>query len=347
MKPINKFPIVLALCLAIVAVFAAAPANAQCGTCATPVVAYSPVVAPTTTVMYQPADTGWYPGKLLDTWRMRRWGYTAPTAVTTSYAPTYSVGYAPTYTAAYAPAYTAAYGPSYTAAYAPYSVSYAPAVTTTNYSMPYVTSYAPLGQRRVLMRPVVVESPVMAAAPVISSGCSTCSACEVAAPCSSCAATTVVEQATYAAAPAPCSSCAQGSTITYADQPAATSTGQTGQPAMTPEEAARARANYPDETAPKNSQYPQDPGPAPPEETEEKAGDSSSYFEAPALFIPGDRTARQETVKPANRAPSVDVWNAVYRGPVNNDSVSTTSFKSTARTQAEIDAEGWSSVPAN
>jgi hypothetical protein len=158
-----------------------------------------------------------------------------------------------------------------------------------------------------------------------------------------------VEQASFAApASAPCSSCAQGSSITYADQPAAsysggTYAGETSQPALTPQEAAPLQSRYPDVTPPANSPLKQqDPGPA----AEEKATESSSYFEAPALFIPGDKTA-ENTVKPVNRAPSVDVWNAVYRGPAKNDNVSTTTYKAEARTQAEIDAEGWSSVPAN
>jgi len=39
----------------------------------------------------------------------------------------------------------------------------------------------------------------------------------------------------------------------------------------------------------------------------------------------------------------VNVWNAVYREPVNANQAST----STGTSQAEIDAAGWSSVPAN
>jgi hypothetical protein len=152
-----------------------------------------------------------------------------------------------------------------------------------------------------------------------------------------------VEQATYAAAPAPCTNCAQGSSITYSDQAAApAASGETSQPSLTPQEAAPLQSRYPDVTPPTNSTQQQDPGPA----AESKPSDASSYFEAPALFIPGDKTAQRETVKPANRAPSVDVWNAVYRGPVSNDNVSMTSYKADTRTQAEIDAEGWSSVPA-
>lgn len=309
-------------------------ATAQCTTCATPVVAYSPVVAPAATVTYQPV-TGWYPGKLIDTWRMRRWGYTAPTTVTAAYAPTYSVGYAPTYTAAYAPTVT-------TAAYAPYTVGYAPAVTP-SYSMPYVTSYAPLGQRQVLMRPVVVESPVVAATSVLAPACSACSveapcnACSACDSCSSCAPTTsVVEQATYTQA-APCTNCAQGTNITYANQAPASST-QTPRPEIAPQEAPPQSSNYPITPPGNEATNPQtpDPGPA----AEEKPA-NSTYFEPPALFNPGDRTA-QET-KPINRAPSVNVWNAVYTDGAS-DNVSTTSYKPTTRSQAEIDAQGWGSV---
>jgi hypothetical protein len=145
-----------------------------------------------------------------------------------------------------------------------------------------------------------------------------------------------VEQATYAAA-APCTSCAQGSSITYADS--GTSNGsQTPQPQLTPQEAAPLQSNYPETTSPQNTQKP-DPGSA----AEQKPSDSSTYLEPPALFIPGDRTAQQETAKPVNRAPSVNVWNAVYREPVNADKANV----STGGTQAEIDAAGWSSVPAN
>jgi hypothetical protein len=334
MKRITKFPVIFTLCVALVAAVAADSASAQCNTCATPVVAYSPVVAPATTVTtFQPVDTGWYPGKLLDTWRMRRWGYTAPTAVTTTAA------FAPTYSAAYAPMPVTTMMPVTSTAVVQ-TANFAP--VTTSFATPIVTSFAPLGQRQVLMRPVVVASPVVTAAPVVAaSACSACSACEVAAPCSSCAATTVVEQATYAAAPAPCAGCAQGSSITYADQPAAVAAGETSRPALTPQEAAPLESRYPDVTPPAGNAQQPDPGPA----AENKATESSSYFEAPALFIPGDKTAQQETVKPANRAPSVDVWNAVYRGPAEGE-LSRTSYKAETRTQAEIDAEGWSSVPA-
>lgn len=340
MKRLSMISFVVALCSMAIAVGSATHANAQCNTCATPVVAYSPVVAAAPVVAYEPYR-GWYPGKLLDTWRMRRWGYSAPTATyTAAYAP-YTAGYAP-YSAGYAP-YTAGYAP-YSTSYAPaYAANYAPAYTTTNYSTPYVTAYAPLGQRQVLMRPVVVQSPVMATS-YVDAGCSACVAEAPCSACSSCATTTIVEQATYAAPAAPpCTGCAQGSSITYADPGTSTGSSQTPQPQITPQEAAPLRSNYPATTPPPNPQTP-DPGPA----AEQKPSESSTYFEPPALFLPGDRTARQETAKPVNRAPSVNVWNAVYREPVNADNASiSNASQGVGRSQAEIDAAGWSSVPAN
>ncbi|WP_148073211.1 hypothetical protein [Bythopirellula goksoeyrii] len=108
-------------------------------------------------------------------------------------------------------------------------------------------------------------------------------------------------------------------------------------PALTPQEAAPLRSDYPpasdpasDDVVPQN-----DPGPS----------ESSTYFEAPKLFNPQDRTAQNNSnrAKPINRSPSVDVWTAVYSKPVTTDNISTTTTK---RSQAEIDAAGWHSVPA-
>jgi hypothetical protein len=279
------------------------PSLAQCGTCATPIVAYQPVVQPTVT--YTP-DTGWYPGKLFDTWRLRRYGYnTAPATYTATYAP---------YTAAYAP-YTAGYTP-YSASYQPYSVGYAPAVATTSYYTPYVTAYAPLGQRQVLMRPVVVNS-------VASSGCSTCAVeapCSSCDPCSSCA--SGVAQASYVEQP--CSSCAAGSSTFSAPS----STSQMTAPTLTPQEAAPLRSNYPPDQQQSPDVTPPDPGPV--------SSSSSTYLEPPKLFSPRDRTAMNERV---NRAASVDVWNAVYSRSITAENVSTA-------TSTTASADGWQSVPA-
>ena len=232
--------------LCCLALFAASEgvAQAQCDTCATPVVAYQPV-AVQPTVTYTPY-TGWYPGKWLDNMRMRRYGYSAPTTYTAAYAP-YTASYAPTYSSTYAP---------YAASYAPYSASYAPSYSTSYYAptsmySPYVTAYAPLGQRQVLMRPVVVASPV------ISGGCNTCAAlespcstCEAAPACSACSGSAAyagsVEPATYVE-PA-CSSCAAGSgSVTY---PAPSGSSQMAAPSLLPQEAAPQQSNYPPITPP-------------------------------------------------------------------------------------------------
>lgn len=340
------------------------PALAQCSTCATPTVAYSPVTyaaapltyaapAPVaTTVAYQPY-TGWYPGRLFDRMRMRRWGVTdvAAPVYTTAYAPTYTAAYAPTYTAAYAPTYTAAYAPTYTVAYAPtaYTAAYAPA--------PYVTAYAPL-QRPVVQTSYyapttvyspavlspVVETPIMTAAPVSACGTPDCSACA--------GTTTVVEQASYAqpAAP-PCSSCAGAATVIDYGSVAPAAAGipsvgpDTGVPQLptTPEPPARTYGTDRPvgENGADDSKTPVAPGPAA-DEIEPQA-DPNASFDAPRLLDPNGVQAGDRT---ANR-PTVDVHNAVYRQPARTAAVNTTTARPIAKTQAEIDMEGWVSVPRN
>src|SRR5690242_16126900 len=87
----------------------ALPVSAQCSTCATPTVAYSPVVAaPAVVAPTVVAYDGWYPGRLLDRMRLRRWTSAAPAT--------------PVYTAAYTP-YTASYAP-YVANYGAYAAPY-------------------------------------------------------------------------------------------------------------------------------------------------------------------------------------------------------------------------------
>lgn len=280
-----------------------ATCHAQCSSCATPVVAYSPVTYQSA-VTYTPYK-GWYPGKLLDQWRMRRYGYTAPTAVTATYAPN---------TASYAP---------YTASYAPYTTNYTP-YTTTN----YVTAYAPLGQRQVLMRPVVVSSPV------VSEGCSTCS---YSAPCDSCTSCSAcsscsggVTAATYSQ-PA-CSSCASGGSSSYATP--TYSGGAMAAPSLTPNEATPQSTLYPP------AEESEAPAPGPAEET------STLYdLEAPALYIPADRTAQRpaRANHPINRGASVDVQTAVYRKSVDDSSSSVRTSPATTNDAAD----GWSSLPAD
>jgi hypothetical protein len=128
--------------------------------------------------------------------------------------------------------------------------------------------------------------------------------------------------------------------VIYSNTPT-TSGSQTPQPELAPGEGVgSSSSNYPNVEPPKNSQY-SDPGPSDPGSKATDKASESTYLEPPALFIPGDRTAQHETAKPVNRAPSVNVWNAVYREPINVENTST------GKSQAEIDAAGWSSVPAN
>ncbi len=325
-----------ATCLAVMLASAADVSHAQCETCATPTVAYAPVVAAPTTVVVAPR-----PG-LFDRWRLRRWGYATPVvaapAYTAAYAPAYTAAYAPSYTAAYAPTYATAYAPAYTAAYAPaYTAAYAPAAS------PYLTSYAPLQapvmQTSYLPAPATtsccattamyqpaVLTPVVSqpacttcAMPTTCTACSApapCSACAAAgAPCSACAAAGYVDQAAYAA-PAPgCSTCASASgTPQYSTGSVGTGGGPpTPAPAIDP-------------PAPTSSSYPFDPGPYP----------EDASLTAPQLIGPvNDQTAR---------APTVDIHTAVYRRPVGASSVSTTAARPVSSTPA-VDNTPWTAIP--
>jgi len=322
-------------------------ASAQCATCPAPTVAYSPVVAQPT-VAYRPY-TGWYPGKWLDQWRMRRAGVAAPVpAYTAAYAPTYTAAYAPTYTAAYAPSYA----PSYTAAYRPYVTSFAPlsAPVAAPCNTCTQTAYYPMMQT--LARPVLLR-------PVVAPACNTCDSC-----CS-----TDVSQAAYTApayaGPAytepACSGCAGGSVspaappISYGSPNSYSSPDvgpPTPQPRLQPEPAPQGsgyKSNRPAAEGdhghgletPANGggvdpldEY--DPGP-----TDEV--DPSTYFNAPHLLDPSDQTA----FRTSSRKPTVNVWQAVYRKQATKREVSQTSARGTrppVRTQAEIDADGWAPV---
>jgi len=249
-------------------------------------VAYQPVqqVVYQPTVAYQPRR-GWYPGKLLDKWRLRRYG------VSTAAAPAYTAGYSP-YTAGYAP-YTAAYSP-YTAGYSPYVTSYAPLSRTSYY--PVATTAA----RPVLLRPTVAMSPV------IASCCSPCSSCG-----------TGVNQAAYGQPASPCPSCAgAASTPIYSNSP---SVGQTTpQPQLQPNEPTPAGSSTYESNRPTT-------------EAPATQNDKSTYFEAPKLFNPRDRTASRT---------SVDVIPAVYTQP-------TTTREAGYPPTTDSAADGWYSVPSD
>lgn len=335
----------------------AATARAQCSTCATPTVAYSPVTyaapaAVATTVAYQPT-TGWYPGRFFDRLRMRRWGATEVAAApvyTAAYAP-YTAAYAPSYTAAYAPSYTSLYAPTYTAAYAPtYTAAYAPAAAA-----PYVTAYAPLSRPVVqtsYYAPTTVYSPA-ALSPVIETPLAVEAAPACAPACAACPGTTavipqtsVVEQAGYVQpAAAPCSGCASSSAVidygTPAPAAAAPSSGPfTGVPEL-PSTGAPTQSNYPakSDNGEKAAENPSTtPGPAEEDEIEPQA-DPNASFDAPMLLKPNpDRTANR---------PTVDIHQAVYRQPVRTSAVSATAEWTSTTPSLEAGAEGWVSVPRN
>jgi hypothetical protein len=137
-----------------------------------------------------------------------------------------------------------------------------------------------------------------------------------------------------------CAGCASSAgTPYYETAPAAAAPGGSSlpQPEIGPNEAAPSEAQYPGTPVDGGGATPDVAPPATPDPA--PTGEAST-FNAPQLLGPGnDRTANR---------PSVDVWNAVYQRPVAKATVSHTAKRAVApqRTQAEIDAEGWYSVPA-
>ena len=263
-------------------------ASAQCSTCATPTVAYSPVV--TQPVVAQPVYTGWYPGRFFDRLRTRRYfgAATAPATYTAAYAPTYTAAYAPAVTAT---PYTAAY--AYSAAYRPYLTSYAP-LTRTSYYVPTATSCD--CARQVVLSPVAGACDPCGCNPC-NCGVSTCSTC------SSCS--SGVGQAVYSEPTTGCSNCAAGTgTPSFSTGPNVGPA--TPRPELAPNEPAPGASQF-DANRPVTEDVKIDPQPV----TEE---DSSTYFEAPRLFNPRDLTA--------NRQPTVPVRQAVYKQPVQTQQVS-------------------------
>jgi hypothetical protein len=238
---------------------AASTASAQCATCPTPVVAYSPVVYNN----YQ-VDEGWYPGKLIGRLGQRLFGtapapayanYTAayPMTYGAAYAPTYAAAYAPTYAAAYAPTYTTAYAPAYAAAAPTYATNYAPAACTSCGVNPCScqTSYRP-----VVMQPVVEQTTYY------SQGCATCG---------------TATGTAYSAAPAPgCANCAAN----YAEQAihqAPVAAGVAPSTAVSPPQTFR------------EPELRNEPTPA----SGTSASEATKNWEPPQLFAPGDKQVKR------------------------------------------------------
>ena len=273
--------LVSAICLALAS---AAQAQAQC--CATPTVAYAPVVAAPATVVAAPR-LGFF-----DRLRLRRWGLTTPVVA----APAYSAAYAPAYTAAYAPSYSTYYAPAYTAAYAPaptaYLTSYAPlqrpVVATAYYPAATVDpcSTCATPSYGVSYAPTAVLSPAC-------SPCTTCAAYPAEAPCSSCATTSTSSYVQAATIP-DCNCAEGGGQVIYSTPGGAAGSSSSDPTTPTPE--------IP-EAAPVESGY-----------TPEAGGGAGAGLQAPDLLRPmNDQTAR---------GPSVDVRTAVYRRPVGAARVS-------------------------
>ncbi|TWT90009.1 hypothetical protein Mal64_03910 [Pseudobythopirellula maris] len=246
-----------ALLLAVMAGPLAAASRAQCATCPTPTVAYSPVV-------YQQTEyTGWYPGKYLGDFTRNLFSPYRST-YTTSYAPTaYTAGYAPTsYTAGYAPS---TYSVGYRGAPTAYRAAYQP-----TYPVSYYAGYAPVVQS--VYRPVTLQ-PVCQSVSYAPSACSGCST-----GCSSCGVTTASYEPSYATGSS-CSSCA----------PSASSSSSvydynSNQPSLAPE------AEVPVNRQLDKPVYDEDDSVL--NNADETSG---AYFEAPKLFLPSDRTTKRPT----------------------------------------------------
>jgi hypothetical protein len=360
----------------VLATCGAAPAQAQCSTCGTqtvfsPViaqpqatVAYSPVVA-APVVVAQPVRTGWYPGRMLDNWRMNRWANNA-----TWGASTVAVAAPLTQTVGFAPApvvQTVGYAPMATVQ----TVNFAP-------SAPYVTGYAPMQRTYVSYAPsaTTVYSPAVIEPVMSASACSTCSTCVDASPCSACAGgTAVVEQAAYSTpvttvAPATgCSSCAEGvsTSVPQYSYPAGTASPATAP--LSNADPATPQPSLADEPAPAagsqqyRAQLPETNGtgttggtntgttgsgtedeksvvePRPMGDEEPTAGDTSTFQAPPLLGPQNDRTANR---------PTVDIHDAVYRQPVRKSNVGTTTVAKpvtpVSAAASKTDAHGWYSV---
>ncbi len=321
--------------------------QAQCTTCATPTVAYSPVVAqhavvaqPVATVEYQPSNR-WYPGRFFDRMRLRRAGFDdAPTTLAPVVTPQPTLAaYAPlgTRTTVARPVYASYYAPAATTVARPvYTSYYAPAVTTV--------------QRQVVLSPIVTSACVTCGVSPCSCnpcGCDPCG-CGASSVCSGCSSCGV---ATTSFADTGCASCSGGTSGPVYSTPAPSSGPspaspnigpQTPQPQLqTQPQVPQGESAFqsfkpegePDATTNENGasetpDQPVFPGPGPSEE------EASTYLDPPQLFNPKDVTA--------SRSMSTSVWTAVYRKPVTG-TVSTQ--QPVSRSQAEIDAEGWSSVP--
>ncbi len=294
--------------------------RAQCATCPTPVVAFSPVVAAPTTVV-APATVVVAPRMgLFDRWRMRRWGVAMPVVAAPVMAtPVYG---AQTVTAGFAPMVTAT--PAHVTAFAPLQRQ---VVQTTLMPVTTASACAPCSAAPIVTTsffPTTVLQPVTVTPIVSAPTCTTCAspvvscdACACATPCSSCPTSSAIEQAAFAAPSSDCPSCSGGSAEPYYGTPASAGDPQTPTPEL-----------------PTDFGTPVESGYVP--ETTDGATDGSGAFSAPPLMTPpfNGQTASR---------PTVDVRTAVFRRPVGATTVSATS----APVRRAVDAGGWSTTPAS
>jgi hypothetical protein len=310
-------------CLVVIALLMSAlcalRAEAQC--CGSAYSAYYPAAytaySPPAYTSYYGYYGGWYPGYWLDRIRARVWG--SPSTYVAAYPSTYYASYAPSYAVGYRPAYSVGYAASYAA---PACSS----CSTCSSCSSYAAGYSPCSS--------------------CSSGCAPCSAC------STCA-TPTASQAVYQQ-PAGCASCGAAAPVMTA--PGAVvmpAPGATVTPSPVPQQAAPAATDSRPELAPSEQVGPrtyqrpadaeqqngeqQPVQPAPGTDDAEKdpykvEGDSSTYFQAPKLFDPNDRTAKRSLAPVTTALYQKQVsYRAVSAGPITLE-------------QAQRDAAGWVSA---
>ena len=314
-----------AFCAALVLAAGVAPsASAQCCGGGTAVSYYQPAAYTAySPVAYQSYYSGWYPGYWLDRVRTRLWG--SPSTYVAAYPSTYAAAYPSTVVASYQPAYTASY-----------ATSYAPASACATCST-YTAGYSPCttcAVQQVTMRPV----------------CETCSvSCD---PCSACSAYGV-SQTTYQSSG--CTTCnggrpqqggQSGTTIVVPNGTVVTPGGQQqpmpanggAQPMIGPTEQVPQERTYQrpaDENGPNITPEPAgDINGSPADYPNGTEGNNATFFEAPKLFNPKDRTANRRI------AP---VRTALYEQPVGYAPAAVVRTKITAQ-QAAQDATGWISA---
>ena len=293
-------------------------ASAQCQTCPTPAptVVYQPVIAQAPVV--QPAvvlqqDNRWYPGKLLDQMRMRRWSrWASRRATTTAVVPTtYAVSYQPTWATA--------------ACTTCPQTTFRPVVMQSAASCCPQTTYRP-----VVLQPAAscCPAPVTSCAPCLSAcdtsciGCSACSTCPGG-----------VSQATFQApASSDCVGCATGfDTTTTLSTPSSQPMTTFGdpQPALVPDASSQeVRKPAVGETEAGTNSRAVDPAPV---------EDKSTRLRPLELFNPDPRN------RTTNRGQG-RVRSAIYRHPTRSV-YPTRSAHETGQSQVERDAAGWQITP--